>query len=187
MNLRITGKHMDVGDAFRTRIEERIDEAADKYFDGGYSGQITVEKSSKHFATDIHVKLDTGTVLQARGEAHEPVASFEAAAERIEKRLRRYKRKLKSHHNGSPDIQDIAYTVMTPIADDEQEIEEDFAPAIVAETSLSARAMSVAEAVMALDMQDEPVFVFRNAKSDHVNMVYRRSDGNIGWVDPSVK
>lgn len=184
MTLQITGKHMDIGDAFRTRIEDRIEEATQKYFDRGHSAHVTVEKSGSLFSSDIYLKLDSGTVLQARGEAHEPIASFDAAAERIEKRLRRYKRKLKSHHNGAIDLHDIPFKVMTPIEDSEEEIQEDFAPAIIAETSLSTRAMSVADAVMALDMQDEPVFVFKNASSDHINMVYRRSDGNIGWVDP---
>ncbi len=99
MSLRVSGKHMEVGEAFKTRIEDRIDEALSKYFDNRASGHVTVEKSGSRFTTDCVLHLDSGVVLQASGEAQEPDASFNAAAERIEKRLRRYKRRLKSHHS----------------------------------------------------------------------------------------
>lgn len=187
MTLRISGKHMDVGDAFRARIQERIGDAIGKYFDGGFSGQITVVKSAARFSADCLVRLHSGVSLQAAGEGQEPVAAFEAAAERLEKRLRRYKRRLKSHYpgtvNGNP--VDIAYAVMAPLAEDEEELPEDFAPAIVAESTMVLKTMSVASAVIELDTKDTPVFVFRNAGNEQINIVYRRPDGNIGWIDPS--
>lgn len=185
MSLRISGKHMEIGDAFRTRIEERIGEAVDKYFDGGFAGRVTVEKAGSRFTTDCSIHLDTGMVLQATGMAQEPIASFEAASERIEKRLRRYKRKLKSHNAGNTaSAIDLDYRIMSTIAeDDEEEVPEDYAPAVVAESTLSLRTMSVASAVIELDTKDNPVFVFRNAGNDHVSVVYRRADGNIGWID----
>lgn len=187
MSLRISGKHMDIGDAFRTRIEGRIGEAIDKYFDGGFSGRVTVEKSGAGFSADCTVHLDTGVVLQARGDAMDPQAAFDAAAERIEKRLRRYKRKLKSHSPGqtAEGAFDMAYRVMSPVGEDEDEVPEDYAPTVVAESRMPLRAMTVASAVIELDMKDSPVFVFRNAGSNEVNIVYRRADGNIGWIDPS--
>lgn len=186
MSLRISGKHMDIGDSFRTRIEGRLGEAIEKYFDGGFSGRVTVSKSGAGFTADCTIHLDTGMILQVAGQAQEPVAAFDAAAERFEKRLRRYKRRLKSHSGGgNVGATDIAYTVMAPVADDEEEVPEDFAPAVVAESSLALRTMSVASAVIELDTKDSPVFVFRNAGSDEVNIVYRRADGNIGWIDPS--
>lgn len=184
MSLRISGKHMEIGDAFRARIEDRIGEVVDKYFDGGFSGRITVEKSGSRYSADCMIHLDTGMSLQAAGEAQEPTLAFDAAAERVEKRLRRYKRRLKSHPVGGAQT-DIAYTVMAPVADGEDEVPEDYAPAVVAESTVALRTMSVASAVIELDMKDSPVFVFRNAGSDQVNVVYRRSDGNIGWIDPS--
>lgn len=187
MSLRIAGKHMDIGDAFRARIEGRISEAVDKYFDGGYSGRVTVEKSNSRFSADCMVSLDSGISLQANGEAYEAQAAFDAAAERIEKRLRRYKRKLKSHDQGGAAQNgiDVAYRVMAPVADDDEEVPEDYAPAIVAESTVSLRSMTVAAAIVELDTKDSPVFVFRNAGSGQVNIVYRRPDGNIGWIDPS--
>lgn len=186
MSLRISGKHMDIGESFRSRIEARVDEAIAKYFDGGFSGRVTVSKSGAGFTADCTIHLDTGMILQVAGQAQEPVAAFDAAAERFEKRLRRYKRRLKSHSGGgNGSATDIAYTVMAPVADDEEEVPEDFAPAVVAESTLALRTMSVASAVIELDTKDSPVFVFRNAGSDAVNIVYRRADGNIGWIDPS--
>lgn len=186
MNLRISGKHMDIGDAFRTRIEDRISEAVTKYFDGGYSGRITVEKAGSRFTADCMVSLDTGISLQATGQAQDPQLAFDAAAERVEKRLRRYKRRLKSHQpaqSAAADAVDLAYRVVAPVSADDEEVPDDYAPAIVAESTVSLTTMSVADAVFELDTKDNPVFVFRNAGSEQVNIVYRRADGNIGWID----
>lgn len=187
MNLRISGKHMDIGEAFRTRIESRISDAIAKYFDGGYSGHVTVSKSGSRFSSDCMIHLDSGVALQTTSDAHEPQVAFDGAAEKLEKRLRRYKRRLKSR-NVSSDAGgiDIAYTIMESIAeDDEQEVPDDYAPAIVAESTVALKTMSVASAVVELDTIESPVVVFRNAGNDHVNIVYRRPDGNIGWIDPS--
>jgi len=185
MSVRVSGKHMEIGEAFRTRIEDRIQDAVRKYFDGGYSSQVTVEKSGSRFTADCKIHLDTGVVLQATGQSQEPHGAFDGASERIEKRLRRYKRRLKDHHAGAnghaPD--EVPYRVMDSGPDEDDEIPEDYAPVIVAESSKVVRTMSVASAVMALDMTDEPVLIFRNAGNDALNVVYRRTDGNIGWVD----
>jgi len=185
MSVRVSGKHMEIGDAFRQRIEDQIAEAVTKYFDGGYSSQVIVEKSGSRFTADCRLHLDTGTTLQANGEANDPLVSFQAAAERIEKRLRRYKRKLRDHHasNGHDAFAEVAYTVMDSVPDEAEELPEDYAPTVVAESTKKLRTMSVASAVMALDMTDEPVLLFRSAGSEQLNIVYRRNDGNIGWID----
>lgn len=187
MSLRISGKHMDIGDAFRTRIEGRIGEAIDKYFDRGFSGHVNVVKAGSRYTADCMVRLDSGMSLQATGEAQEPTAAFEVAADKLETRLRRYKRRLRSHSSGSGNgaVTDIAYSVVAPLGDDEDDIPEDFAPAIVAESTVVLKTMSVASAVIELDTKDTPVVVFLNAGNEHLNIVYRRPDGNIGWIDPS--
>jgi ribosomal subunit interface protein len=187
MSLRISGKHMEIGDAFRTRIESRIGDAVDKYFDGGFSGRVTVEKAGSRFTADCSIHIDTGMVLQATGQAQDPQLAFEGAAERIEKRLRRYKRRLKSHNNGADGVDaiDMAYRIMSPVGDEDDEVPDDYAPAVVAESTVALQTMSVATAVIELDTKDTPVVVFRNAGTDSVNIVYRRPDGNIGWIDPS--
>jgi ribosomal subunit interface protein len=185
MSVRVSGKQMEIGESFRQRIEDQIGLAVTKYFDGGYSSQVIVEKSGSRFAADCKVHLDTGIVLHAAGQANDPQLSFDAAAERIEKRLRRYKRKLKDHHAGSQGNghAEVAYTVMDAISEEEDELPDDFAPTIVAESSKQLRTMSVATAVMALDMTDEPVLLFRSPGKEELNIVYRRNDGNIGWID----
>lgn len=188
MSLRISGKQMEIGDAFRTRIEERIAEAVDKYFGGGFSGQVTVAKTNGRFSADCHIHLDSRITLEATGQAMDPQGAFDAAAERIEKRLRRYKRRLKSHNAGDAgaEPQPMAYRVMEPLADDdEHDVPADFAPTIVAESTVSLKSLSVAAAVIELDARETPVVVFRNAANDHINVVYRRPDGNIGWIDTS--
>lgn len=157
MSLRISGKHMEIGDAFRSKIEGRVGEAVVKYFDGGFAGHVTVEKSGSRFTADCMVRLDTGMALQATGQAQDPQLAFDAAAERIEKRLRRYKRRLKSHAPAmSVDGIDLDYRVMAPVAEEDDEVPEDYAPAIVAESTMALRTMSVASAVIELDTKDSP-------------------------------
>jgi ribosomal subunit interface protein len=189
MSLRISGKQMEIGDAFKARIEGRIGEAVEKYFDGGFSGHVTVEKSGSRFSADCTIRLDTGIALQAAGESQEPQGAFETAADRIEKRLRRYKRRLKSYgpggNGGAEETIDLAYRVVAPVAAEDEEVAEDYAPTVVAESTMALKTMSVAAAVIELDTKDNPVFIFRNAGNDHVNIVYRRPDGNIGWIDTS--
>ncbi len=190
MSVRVSGKQMEIGESFRQRIENYIGEAVAKYFDGGYSGHVIVEKSGSRFSTDCKVHLDTGVVLHAAGQANDPQLSFDAAAERIEKRLRRYKRKLKDHHAGQQGNghAEVAYTVMDAIPEENEELPDDFSPTIVAESSKQLRTMSVATAVMALDMTDEPILLFRSPGKEDLNIVYRRNAGNIGWIDsPNIK
>ncbi|GAA3058408.1 ribosome-associated translation inhibitor RaiA [Rhizobium viscosum] len=187
MSVRVSGKHMEIGDSFRQKIEDQIGLAVTKYFDGGYSGQVIVEKSNSRFSADCKLHLDSGVVLHAAGEAMDPQIAFDAASERIEKRLRRYKRKLKDHHAGNHvngnGFAEVAYTVMDAVPDHEDEVPDDFAPAIVAESTKQLKTMSVATAVMALDMTDEPLLLFRSPGKEQLNIVYRRHDGNIGWID----
>ena len=185
MSVRVTGKHMDIGDAFRTRITGQINDAIAKYFDGGFASQVLVAKSGSRFSADCRIHLDSGADLHAEGKANDPQVAFESAFERIEKRLRRYKRKLRDHHHGESRAAatEIPYTVIDSMADDAEEVADNFAPVIVAETTKKLATMTVATAVMALDMTDEPVMMFRKPGSEELNIVYRRNDGNIGWID----
>lgn len=183
MSVRVSGKHMEIGESFRTRIEDHITGAVRKYFDGGFSSQVIVEKSGSRFTADCKIHLDTGVVLHATGDAQDPLPAFDAAAERIEKRLRRYKRRLKDHHANGQASAELAYAVVDNAVEDAEEVPEDYAPAIIAESTKQLVTMSVANAVMALDMTDERILMFRNAGNDALNVVYRRNDGNIGWID----
>lgn len=185
MGLRISGKHMNIGEALSQRIHDRMDEAVSKYFDGGHTAQVTIEKSGSGFDCDCTIHLDTGIVLQAAAKGHDATACFDEAAGKIEKRLRRYKRRLKDHHaSGSAVAAPASYSVFEAPSQ-EEEIPEDFNPVIIAESLTPVATQTVAQAVLQLDLTDRPVVVFRNAASGQVNVVYRRPDGNIGWIDPA--
>ncbi len=187
MALKISGKTFDIGQALRARIEAELHAAVDKYFDGGFSGHVTVGKSGRIFETECAIHLDTGIVFEARGEAPDANASFDQACARLEKRLRRYKRRLKAHkrmpvHGEAAEA--ASFVLAAP--PEEEEIAEDYAPAIVAETRTAVRTLSVSAAVMELDRVDAPVIVFRNQTHGGINVVYRRADGHFGWIDPAL-
>lgn len=186
MSLRVSGKNMDVGEALRGRAETRIGEMVGKYFDGGYDGHLTLEREGSGYKAECLVHLDTGVILRASASAGEAIAAFEAMASHIEKRLRRYKRKLKGRRRGEQGTGSaLAYVLASPEGD--EEVEEDFSPPVIAESTANLRTMTVGEAVMELDLAQLDVVVFRHAGHGGVNVVYRRADGNIGWVDPALK
>jgi ribosomal subunit interface protein len=189
MALRVSGKNLDIGEALRAQVVARVSAAISKYFDGGFSGHVIVEREGAGFRTDCTLHLASGVTLQAEGAAHDAYASSDQAAERIEKRLRRYKRRLKdrgaAHANGR-EVEIPAYVIQAPDEADEDDAPQDFHPVVIAEIKKNMRTLSVSEAVIDLDLTGAPVIVFRHAGSSRVNMVYRRSDGNIGWIDPPV-
>jgi ribosomal subunit interface protein len=186
MVLQVTGKNMDVGDALRTKAEDVIAAAVTKYFDGGYEGHLTVEREGIGFSAECVLHLDTGAVLHAHAAAGEATAAFVEMAEHVEKRLRRYKRKLKSHRRKDGTAAVDAQTYVLAATDNEVELAEDFSPPIIAESTESLREMSIGEAVMELDLRQSSVVVFRHAGHGGVNVIYRRPDGNIGWIDPAL-
>jgi ribosomal subunit interface protein len=187
MSFRISGQNLDVGAALRDRISDRIAEAMSKYFDGGYSGHLTLARDGFGFRSECAIHLDSKITLHAEGMASDAYASAEQAALRIEKRLRRYHRRLKDHRaeraDGSTAIEAASYVIAAPKHDDEIEI-DGFTPAIIAESTTMLKQLSVSDAVAELDMTGAPVLVFRHAKHGGINIVYRRADGHFGWIDP---
>jgi ribosomal subunit interface protein len=196
MTLRISGKSINVGDALRGRVSERTDEVLRKYFDGNYSGHITLSKDGFGFRTDCALHLDSGITLEADSNAADAYASADQALIQIEKRLRRYKSRLKDRsarkaHAAAEAISEIetptldapSYVIEAII--DEDEVAE-YNPVIIAEATTSLKRLSVSEAVMELDFTGVPVVVFQHGSSGRVNIIYRRPDGNVGWVDPPV-
>ncbi|MBO6754745.1 MAG: ribosome-associated translation inhibitor RaiA [Roseibium sp.] len=188
MALRISGKNVDVGDALRTHITDRIEDALSKYFNGGYTGHVTLSREGAGFKTECALHLDTGIVLQVSAQDHDPRASFDLSADKIEKRLRRYKRKLKDHHANNGNDKNIfeaaSYVLASP--DDDEEVPADFTPLVIAETAAKVKTLTVGMAVMELDLTEAPVVLFKNAANGGINVVYRRADGNIGWIDPAL-
>lgn len=177
---------MNVGEALTTRIEDRLEDAITKYFPDGYTGHVTLEKQANRYSCDCIIHLDSSVDMQSSAMDSDPTAAFEAAADKIEKRMRRYKRRLKDHHAHADKSMRIeaAYSVVQS-PETEEEMPEDYNPVIIAESLTSIETQTVAGAVMKLDLSDHPVVVFTNAGNGKTNVVYRREDGNIGWIDPS--
>lgn len=184
MPLRVSGKNLQIGEALQEHARTRVAAVVERYFDGGLNGHVTVEPEGSGYRCEMILHLDSGMALHAEGRAQEPYASFDQANHRIETRLRRYKRRLKVHHAdvGAREAT-IANTVLEAPNEEEDPIE--FNPVVVAETRTPFKTLSVAAAVTELDLSGAPVLVFRHSANEHVNIVYRRPDGHIGWIDPS--
>ncbi len=193
MSIQISGKQVDIGDALRGKIQDRIADVVDKHFGGPSNGQVTVAREGSGFRVDVSLHLASGVRLQAHGEGHEAHAAFEEALHKIEKRLRRYKRRLRDHHPAQKSNkfdQAFAYVIQSPdVMDEEPEGDggSDPAPIIIAETRSEVKILSVSGAVMKMDLAELPALLFRNAATDRLNVVYRRPDGHIGWIDPGVE
>ncbi|TXJ30548.1 MAG: ribosome-associated translation inhibitor RaiA [Afipia sp.] len=196
MTLRVSGKSISIGEALRDRVSDRTDEVLRKYFDGNYSGHITLSKDGFGFRTDCALHLDSGITLEADSIAADAYASADQALLMIEKRLRRYKSRLKDRsarkaYAATAALSDIngasldapSYVIEAPSDDDEV---SEFNPVIIAEATTALKRYSVSEAVMELDLTGAPVMVFQHGSSGRVNIIYRRPDGNVGWVDPPV-
>jgi ribosomal subunit interface protein len=190
MQLHISGRHVDLGAAFQQHVETRLQEGLSKYLDRIVSMDVVVSKEAHHqFRVDIHGNTGThsGVVLKSQGMASEIYAAFDDAATKAEKQLRRYKRRIKSHHVEGGDKESKAITarkyVLKPEAHD-AELEEKGAPAVIAEKSTNIEHLSVSAAVMKMDLADLPALLFFNSGTGRINVVYRRVDGNISWVDP---
>jgi ribosomal subunit interface protein len=195
MTLRVSGKSISVGEALRDRVSERTEEVLRKYFDGNYSGHITLSKDGFGFRTDCALHLDSGITLEADSMAADAYASADQALLLIEKRLRRYKSRLKDRSSRKAHVASAAFADLNGVALDapsyvieapshEDEEVHEFNPVIIAEATTSLKRCSVSEAVMELDLTGAPVVVFQHGSSGRVNVIYRRPDGNVGWVDP---
>ncbi len=191
MDINVTGRKMNVGEALTTHVEDRLAIVSDKYFNRSIDASTTFAKEGHSYRTDISLHPNQGVNLHSRAEAEDPYAAFELAAEKVEKQLRRYKRRLKNHHNLSS--REIAMevardVVIAPEPDndtqDETETGADDQPIIIAESNREIPKVSVGDAAMLMDLADANAFVFRNIKGNVLEVVYRRADGNIGWISP---
>lgn len=183
MQIKVTGKNLDVGEALRSHIQQRLAQVQEKYFEGAVHGHVTLEKQRVGFTSVCALHLATGLVLQAEGHANDARPSFDEAVNHLEKQLRRYKQRLKDHHRSrrEPVRQMEAQSYVIAAASEEPEPGH---PVVVAETGVSLPELTVGEAVMQLDISTQPFLLFRNGGHGGLNLVYRRADGNIGWVDP---
>lgn len=196
MQVQVTGKHVDVGDALRTRVSDDLTNSIGKYFERGGGADVVVTREGHSFRVDCAVTLASGQQLQSHGLGGDAHAAFSAALGKIDTRIRRYKRRLKDHHLASvaKQAESAAYFVLLAPEDEDAEFDEDDdlsqTPGalpnamVIAETEKEIRTMTVSMAVMDLDLTESQTIVFRNAAHGGLSVVYRRPDGNIGWIDP---
>lgn len=187
MDIRVSGHQIDTGSALQEHANGRLTNIIDKYFSRALSSQVTFGKAPTNaFTCDIIMHVMHGLIMKSHAEAHDAHQAFDQAADKIDKQLRRYKRRLKDRHEQSAHAmreEDAVYTVFAP-EEPEAEVESD-APLVVAETRIDIPETSVSDAVMLLDLRHTNALFFKNAGTGRHNMVYRRDDGAIGWVEPS--
>lgn len=186
MNLTVSGKQIDIGDALRSHVERALDAAVTKYFDGALDATVAFSREAHEFRSDISVRVGRNIMALSHGTAGDPYLAFGAACDHVAKRLRRHKRRLRDHNARIVRDAEEVHATQSVIA-----IEDD-APGnpnvgeslVIAEMRTSLQTLTVGEAVMHLDLGQLPALMFRNRANGLFNMVYRRADGNIGWVDP---
>jgi ribosomal subunit interface protein len=186
MQIKITGKHIDIGDGLRQHVEEKLQSFRDRFFEGSVHGNVTIEKQRGRFLSDCSLHLATGLHLQAHSENADPMACVDAALLHLEKQLKKYKQRLKDHHRAPRDAREPREATSYVIQYEEHLEEEPtslHAP-VIAEAEATIPQLSVGEAVMQLDISTTSFVLFHNTKEGRLNVVYRRPDGNIGWLDP---
>lgn len=202
MDVNVSGKHMDVGDALRTRIIEELTNGVGRYFERGGEADVTVGKEGHSVCVDIVLRLANGQRLMAKGMGGDAHSAFDAALAKVETRIRRYKRRLVAHkpHNGGAGerAETAAYTVLRPADEDDDDLVGDgeygqdgsagngaAGAAIIAESQSQVKSLTVAGAVMELELTEANAVMFRNLAHGGLSVVYRRADGDIGWIDPA--
>ncbi len=188
MQLTVKGKQLDVGDALRSHVSDSLSRILGKYFGDAIEVDVTVSREGPMFRAVVAAHVGRGIRIQAQGEADAPYPAFDTAAEHLAKRLRRHKGRLRDHYKDSgaaPETLPAQQYILAGESDEEPD--EDAVggqPVIVAEMATEIPGLTVSEAVMRMDLADEPALLFRNKSHDGLNMIYRRADGNIGWIDP---
>ena len=200
MQLTVTGKQVDVGDALRGHVETTLDTMLGKYFRTAIEAHAVFAREAHLITADVSLHVGRGMVVNSSAAATDHYVAFDAAAERLAKQLRRYKRRLRDYHGGKarglhlegePERPEMAQAFVLAPVDEEDDDAADAAtadggaPVVIAEMSTELPQLTVGEAVMRMDLADAPVLLFRNRSHGELNVVYRREDGNIGWIDPA--
>lgn len=187
MRYQISGKQLDVGEALQTHVKAELGETVEKYSQRPTDATVVFSKNAHEFLCETTVHLSTGLTATAKGHATEVYAAFESCREKMDKQLRRHKRRLKDHHKERSEPVEFGAAGMYVLAADEDESDADggsLSPIIVAEMETKVPTISVGEAVMQMELSGADLLVFRNEKHGGVNVVHRREDGNVGWIDP---
>jgi ribosomal subunit interface protein len=190
MRLSVSGKQIDVGDALRQHVGDSLDAIIDKYFGKAIEAHVVFSREASQLRADISVHLHRDLLVQGQATAGDAYAAFDNAAERIGKRIRRYKRRLRDHHQRPRENAGALSARSYVIAEHDGSGAEDAAsgdqPVIIAEMECEILSLTVGEAVMRMNLADQSNFIFRNRAHGGLSVVYRRSDGHIGWIDPDL-
>ncbi len=186
MNLTVKGKQLDVGEALRSHVATALDGVLGKYFGNPVEATAILSREAHLYRAQVSVHVGRGILLQGQANADQPYAAVDAALDKLGKRMRRYKRRLRDHHRAEIEMERARHYVLAPEAEETEDglAEADGKPVVIAETASGIPTLTVSEAVMRLDLADEGAIMFRNRAHGGLNMVYRRTDGNVGWVDP---
>ncbi len=184
MQLTVKGKHLDVGDSLRAHVEQNLTHTAGKYFRDPIEATVIFTKEKNHrYKASVSIHVGRGVILEAQHEADDPYPAFDVASQRVATRLSRYKDRLRDHHRKEDPVE-LHTAAYTTFESNENEAEGGEEPAVVAEMETVVPTLAVADAVMRLELGDMPALMFKNHATGGYNMVYRRKDGNIGWIDP---
>ncbi len=188
MRYQISGHQIDIGDTLQTHVETELSAVVAKYAERPTDATVIFSRNAHEYVCEAVVHLSTGLTAQAKAHATEIYAAFDSCAAKMEKQLRRYKRRLKDHHRTRKEPVEVlaapSYILARSEEEDEANEPESLQPMIIAEMETRVPALSVGEAVMQMELAGAPILVFRNEGHNGVNVVYRRDDGNIGWIDP---
>lgn len=187
MRYQISGKQIDIGEALQTHVKAELGEVIEKYAQRPTDAVIVFSRSAHEFVCETVIHLSTGLTAQAKGHASEIYAAFESCREKMDKQLRRYKRRIRNHHNtrtAPVEFDTGSSYILAPTEEPEDDHADFLQPIVIAEMETKIPSITVGEAVMQLDLSAQKFLVFRNEGHGGVNVVYRRDDGNIGWIDP---
>ena len=192
MQITVSGKQVDLSDALRTRVSDQLDQIAGKYFDHALEANVTFSRARSFFTCDINVHAGRGLTLRGEGEAADANSAFDDAAEHIAKRLRRYRRRVNEHARDVANRDRPQAARQYTLRQEEDGAEHPAGTTramtyatVIAESAAEIETLSVSDAVMRMDLADQQVMMFRNSANGELNVVYRRSDGHIGWIDPA--
>ena len=189
MEIRISGKQIDVGDALRTHVKDNMVAAVGKYFDRPVNAHVVFSRNGHEFKCDSSVHLSTGLTAQAHAQNGDIYAAFEQATGRIEKQLRRYKRRLKDHHHNRQTPIEMIEAQAYVLRGHDEEVDtgevNGMQPVIIAEMATDIKSLTVGEAVMQMELTHSQFLMFKNDANGRINIVFQREDGNIGWIDPA--
>jgi ribosomal subunit interface protein len=186
MKISVKGIHVDIGDALRGHTESKLQSSVAKYFENALDSTVVFSKEGPGFRADISVHAGRGMIMQGGRDGTDAYGAFDGALGRINKQLRRYKRRIRNHHHTGPSDAELVMAQYSILASEsEDELPEVGEPTIVAELIHHIATLTVSEAVMRMDLAHTPVMMFKNRAHGELNVVYRREDGNIGWIDPS--